>query len=234
MRYFFCKQIHSCFSGLSSSDVFVVKEVSEQAFNRIAKGKETIISEIYGFSLAYLDADEFYYNKERESATRPSKEEFDEYVAQFCLAYGFDHDSEFLSDNLSKHWADKDAERFRRRKAAGYVIPEWSKELTPEAYQGGFSDDIFHRPELYNYLKAGGCYGFIGHPVRKPRVDEVMESEFLKINDDKSLLSMWLTSTGGRHFGDSLEGKTFNEQREYIQNNMQDVVDQALRYRENE
>lgn len=224
MKYFEKKQIHSSLSSMSNNDVYVTREIDRDAF--LLHSGEKTVSRKYGFSVAYSEPDERFYS----SIRGVSGPVMDAYVAEAYLTSGWVVDDPFLAPALRSHWADKEAAWVARRKRQCYVIPVWSKDIPPADYQGGFSDEVFNHPELYGYLSHGGCHGFIGHSVRKPKLDAYLESQFLKLNPDKGLFAMWLTSTGGRHFGDSLEDCTFAKQKAYIRKNVTGLVDQAKGY----
>jgi hypothetical protein len=225
MKYFEKKQIHSLLSSFSSNDVYVTRKIDRDAF--LLHSGEKTVSRKYGFSVAYAEPDKRFYSSMRGV----SSSVMDTYVAEAYLANGWVVDDPFLTPALRSHWADEEAARVARRKRQGYVIPAWSRDIPPKDYQGGFSDDVFFHSELFNYLESGGCHGFIGHSVRKRKLDAYLESQFLRcLDSDKGLFAMWLTSTGGRHFGDSLEGRTFAEQKAYIRKNAASLVEQAKGY----
>lgn len=230
MRYFESKQIHSSCSSFSTDDVFVVREVDKDKF--LLHAGEKAVSRKYGFSVAYVEDDKKFYHQPFFSHT--PRETVLAYAAEAYLAQGWtiNQDHPFLAPAQTAHYADEEERRVARRVKQGYVLPKWSKDMPPEAYQGGFSDEVFNAPELFDYVKSGGCHGFIGHSVRKPKLDAYLEGQFLKANPDKALFAMWLTSTGGRHFGDSLEGCSFKEQKAYIRKRTMYLVEQALRYDE--
>lgn len=230
MRYFENKQIHSCMASFSSNDVFVTREIERDEF-LLHHGEKTV-SRKHGFSVAYAEADKRFYAGflgDRVAAT-----ELQAYIEATYLSRGWVMDHPFLKPAQEAQWKDDEIADQQRREREGYVIPEWSKDVPPDAYQGGFSGDVFFNPSLYNYVKGGGCHGFIGHSVRKPKLDAYLERKFLKVDADKSLFAMWLTSTGGRHFGDSLEGAAFAVQRAYIRKNVAGLVEQAKGYRNKE
>lgn len=231
MRYFESKQVHSSLSSFSTSDMFVVREITRTEFKKLS-GEKTISGK-HGFGIVYADSDKKFYSSGRLfSFDRVSKEELLAYVVETYLLHGWTVAHPFLKSAQSAHWKDEEIAECERRTAEGYVIPEWTKDFPVAGYQGGFSDDVFLSPDLYKYVSGGGCHGFIGHSVRKPMMDSYLETQFLKLNADKSLFAMWLTSTGGRHFGDSLEGSSFTEQKKYIRENVARLVEQANKYRE--
>lgn len=233
MRYFEEKQVHSSCSTWSTSDVEVVREIGKAEF--LAHPDENkLVSKRRGFSIAHAPADETFYH--RGFSFRVSDAEMKTRVAAKYLSCGWTiiKDHAFLEEAISLYCEDERIARKTRRAKQGYVIPEWTREMLPIEYQGGFSAEVFNHPELFDYVKSGGCHGFIGHEVRKPKLDAYLEAQFLNLNPDKSLFAMWLTSTGGRHFGDELEGATFSKQQIIIRNRIAGIVEQANHYRQKE
>jgi hypothetical protein len=227
MRYFESKQIHSCLAAFSTRDAFVTRLITRAEF--VAHEGEKTISRKHGFSVAYSESDKQFYDV--RSFSHATKETMGAYIWTTYLLEGWAVNDSFLKTAQAAHWHDKELADTARRTRQGYVIPQWSREIPPEEYQGGFSNDVFFNPALFDYVKAGGCHGFIGHSVRKAKLDAYFEAQFLLLNPDKSLLAMWLTSTGGRHFGDSLEGIPFREQQSYIRRSIEGIIAKADRYR---
>ena len=230
MLYFESKHIHSCLASASSDDVWITRPITRAEF--LAHEGEKTVSRKHGFSIAYADADKKFYDA-RSFLSHAPKDKLWEYVGETYLRKEWSINDSFLKAAQRLHWKDEELATKKRREKQGYVIPEWSQDIPPRDYQGGFSDDVFFSPELYDYVKSGGCHGFIGHSVRKPQLDAYFEARFLSANPDKSLLAMWLTSTGGRHFGDSLEGFTFAQQKRCIRKEIPRIIAEAKRYEAN-
>ncbi len=237
MRYFQRKQIHSGFAGWSSRDIQVTKELSKLEFENHV-GTERTVSDKHGFSIVYTGPDKKYYDlalaQRRCFDEVVSKEDLLQYAQETYVDHGWFLKDAFLDEALNKYWEDERLARIERRTQEGFIIPEWSNDIKPEQYQGGFSNKVFHHPALASYVNGGGCHGYIGHSVRKPDLDKFLEKQFLTVNPDVSLFAMWLTSTGGRHFGDSLEDASFAEQKAYIKKSVAGLIEQALGYREKE
>lgn len=229
MRYFESKQVHSSFASASSNDEWVTRPITRQEF--LAHEGEKTISRKHGFAVAYTESDKKFYDV-RSFGARFSKEPFRLHVWETYLANGWSLNDSFLKAAQRAQWKDEEIATRKRREKQGYVIPEWSREIPPAGYQGGFSGSVFRHPGLFDYVKSGGCHGFIGHSVRKAKLDAYFERVWLQSNDDKSLFAMWLTSTGGRHFGDSLECVSFREQKQIIRKELPRLIAEALRYRE--
>lgn len=233
MRYFLRKQIHSCCASMSSSDVFLVKEVDANAFPDADASLETTVSDTYGFSVAYVEPDKrFYYEDLRSRHNRNlNTEAFNTHVDHICEVERYLREHAWLDEQMHKHWADESHNEEVRRSIDGYIFPSYEKKkaMSIAEHQGGFSDAVFNEPELQNYL-SGNTSGYIGHYVRKKELDTVLEREFLAVNPDTALFAMWLTSSGARHFGDSLERDSLAEQEAYIKQNVAGCVSEAKGY----
>jgi hypothetical protein len=240
MRYFLSKHIHSGFSSFSSDDVLLVREISKKD-KPCYKEKE--VGRGFGFTIYYVADDETFYKR----ALRDRKfyggdydktKEFKDLVLRY-ESEGWLRNIEWLEEVQKKHWAMEDARELRRRIRSGYVIPDWKPDLPVGSYQGGFSDEVFRQGYLQKYLSNGGVHGYIGHSIRKRNIDVYIEMKFMSETrpicileglDSEKLLSDWLTSSDGRHFGDSLEGKSFRKQKEYIDSHISSVFNTAYIY----
>jgi len=231
MRYFRKKQIHASCSTMSSNDEWVVQEITRQDFVNF-NGLEKTISKKHGISVIYVEADKKFYNDEYH--TFADQNTIEKYVNETYLRHGWTINHPFVDRALKSHWKDEDDANTARRIKEGYVIPRWEKGLPVATYQGGFSDVVFKDEYLQNYLQGGGCHGYIGHSARKPQTDAYLESQWLKHNPDHSLLAMWLTSTGGRHFADWARRHRRKNLKAYIKEQISNLIAQALSYREKE
>lgn len=104
-------------------------------------------------------------------------------------------------------------------------------------YQGGLSNEIMKQKYVKDYIKSGLVCGYLGHSVRTKRLDAYLEQKFLSLVPPKHndadvyfLLAVWLTSTNGRHFGDSLEGQTLKEQKRIIDEDIKSIFNIAYIY----
>ena len=254
MRYFFSKQIHSCFASCSSSDVILRKEVKEKAFNEKFKnlldrktyGRQPsdiwITSKKYGFSILYVEEDKTFYERGLHQRGMPCFEktpEFKDLVASYEKD-GWVKDS-WVNDRVHAYHDDIHKMTVAKRIRDGYVIPEWKDDLPIATYQGGFSNKVFNGNQLHEYLESGGVHGYIGHSIRKPGLDRYLEKAFTGYRRGKSVcmglgvemgdvLGCWLTSTDGRHFGDSLEGCSFNSQKSKIKKNVECMFLKSTQY----
>lgn len=140
-------------------------------------------------------------------------------------------------------WDRQAADHKHQRKLDGYLFVDPSdwKNFHIEDYYGGFSDEVVYDAYLQKYLASSGVFGYIGHSVRKVLLDSYIEDRFKEEVNKRgvsytwhSLFAMWLTSTNGRHFGDSLEGHSYHEQQRIIDSRISDIVDTAIYYMDNE
>lgn len=225
MKYFESKQIHSSLSAFSTADIMVYRELTRKSYNE-RSGEKTYSSK-YGFAITYAPSDKRFYHEMRGV----DKAVIQDYAQRTYLDNGWIEQPEWLAEQRSKLWKDEEDVYVAKRIKQGYVIPRWEKDLPVASYQGGFSDKVFNDEYLQRYLAGGGCHGYIGHATRRPQTDAYLESQWLKKNNDVSLLAMWLTSSGGRHFADWKEGQSLAEQKTYIKESVVRLVEQAEGYR---
>lgn len=235
MRYFVSKQIHSCFASFSSEDVFLHREVSLQDILQrkycISDG-EVVESEKLGFRVYYAEPDKTFYekacNSRRFTGSYNKTPEFIALIERYKQD-GWGEESKWLKEKMDIHWKQEEDARRVKRQREGYVIPQWTKDMKPEEYMGGFSEKVLKSEKLSSYLESGGCHGYIGHSIRTFELDAYLEAVMLQLLSVECFAG-WLTSTGGRHFGDSLEGLTFDEQRQHISEGSCEVAYQAISY----
>ena len=66
--------------------------------------------------------------------------------------------------------------------------------------------------ELKEYVSSNCVFGWIGHSVRKVELDKIIEDGLRLRGLSSSKMYNWISSSDGRHFGDSLSGLTLQEQ----------------------
>jgi hypothetical protein len=206
-----------------------------------ADTKETVVNKELGYTLYYVPEDETFYKRALNGkvffggfADTP---EFKALIAKY-VSEGWQVEIPWLEDVLENNRKAEQEAYLKKRIEEGYVIPEWHKGLQAKDYQGGFSDAVFNQPYLQDYLKDG-CHGYIGHSVRKKNLDAYIEMKFiatarpiciLEHLEPESLLAVWLTSSDGRHFGDSLEGFKFEEQKVKVNREVAAMYNRAYVY----
>jgi hypothetical protein len=225
--------IHSCFAGASSRDVWLSKEVKEKPNPKdflpttgITGDKmEICVDKKRKVTKYYLEDKTFYKLGLATSifAEYYNTDDFRKLIGEY-LFLGFSPDDEFLKRTDKEKYEEDNRKYWENRK--GKVI--YKQDMESHEYQGGFSDAVFKMPVLQSYLKEmGSPCGFIGHYVRNVRIDKAIERAVLSVCSRSGnsppdgvkikALAVWLTSTDGRHFGDSLEGLKFKDQKERIQ-----------------
>jgi hypothetical protein len=238
------KRISSCFASFSSNDVILYKEVA--AVPRDLPVKEVLLDKVAKVKILYLAPDETFSERGlrdmRLGLGHQSYNKTPEYIALVgrYKADGWVERIDWLEKaNDARYERDRIA-REDKRKRLGYLF--WHddyKRLKPDDYQGGFSDDLVASRHLFDYIRSGGCFGYIGHSCRKVKIDAYIEKQFmaLKPNFDISrdemlrLLGGWLTSTDGRHFGDALDDQgAFNKQAALIRQNITRMFNLAFIY----
>ena len=116
------------------------------------------------------------------------------------------------------------------RQENGYVIHKKFNELKAKDYYGNLSKLI--TPYILKYLSSPGVHGYLGSYNRKLIHDSILEEEVSKIKDVDvyELLSVWLTSTDGRHFMDNADEYSDEEFREKVQNELPNFLIKGFLY----
>lgn len=240
MKYFMSLHIHSNFASYSSEDTFLYMEFKGITSSRPAKTfikhilnqfqhlkqNETTTSKIDDVMIFYIEDETFYKlslkNKkvfDGYKDTPEFKKLVDEYK-EYCFV-------EDKPEGLRKYYINDRKREYTKRKNNGYVYHFEYEDYSPNKIQGGLSDEIMNHSEVKSYIERYP-FGYIGHSVRKPNIDKYIETQFMKLNrpvyEDvpslKDLFALWLTSSDGRHFGDSLEGYSFKDQKIQVQKHL--------------
>ena len=243
------KHIHSCFSSFSSNDAWVrivtkskdvdfKIEVDSQIVSKKIPGLtgETI-KEVYEgdeYVGIYLDADQTFYNRclsERNyiNAEYHKSPEFKELIQSY-IKKGFSDDRDEIPVE-EKYRAKKRKEENARAKKSGIVLwMDFDKRKTKD-YQGGFSDEVFNSKELYDYVKSGGVFGWIGDSgARTAHHDRIIEAGLRLRGISPSQMYNWISSSSGRHFADSLCGYSKKEQDSKIEKSLNYMYNLCLIY----
>lgn len=239
-RIFLSKQIHSCFSSASSGDVWVNKEVGSLTKEKLACGKlfNFEVTKLPHFIIVYVEADETFYQRGlregalmvRYSDTPEFKELVNKYLAD---GWSLELPPEVYAEQ-QEMWKKAEDEYEAKRKRRGCVLLRKENRL-PAEFQGGLSDSVFQVGYLQQYIKNIAVFGYVGHSGRTYQTDKCLEKEFMKVKssvevDKAHLLAIWLTSTDGRHFGDTLEGLPFYRQRVLIEDKIKNIFLNAFIY----
>jgi len=243
----FIKHIHSCFASASSNDEWLYKVVPEHKnkvtlvngstvlnsglFEKPTPGVETIEevdTEDKFITNVYFKADESFYifgkNKPglKDYHNTP---EFKELIQKY-VQLGWSTERPEIENERMQRVRNK---QIQQRKKDGFVLWKKYEDLKPEDYKGGFSTEMFNTPHLQKYIKQTP-FGYIGHSVRTKHTDRYMEKTLRSLNLPVDTLSLYLTSSSGRHFGDSLEDLTPEEQEEKISNSYNYFHSELIRY----
>lgn len=241
------KHIHSSNSSWSSNDVWVevnttLKELdfAPEANTRIVSKKFPMldgqfINEIYGDKL-FLELSlesEKKFNNGRFSLSSPDIHKSPEFLnlVQSYIDKGF---IKHVQTPEQKAYSDrKEAASRIKDKKQGLVLwmgCEALKENT-KLFQGGFSDEVFNSVGIQNYVSRGFAYGWIGHSgARTATHDKQIEAGLRKRGISPSKMFNWITSSDGRHFGDSLEGYTKKEQKQKIAKYLNSMFNRCIIY----
>lgn len=241
------KHIHSCFAGASSTDVTLsIVSSSEELDFRPALGKITDskkfpmlngekIIEICGDSQymgIYLEPNKTFYNRGLNSGkifdSFEKTPEFKELVQSY-VDKGFINERKIPEQRA--FWDRENEKCNQERKEIGVVLwmdyEEYSK--CPEKYQGGFSDEVFNSKELKEYVEKGCAFGWIGNStVRTSEHDKQIEAGLKKRGISPHKMHSWISSSSGRHFADSLEGYSKEEQEEKIEEGLNNMYNSCL------
>ena len=251
MKINYLIQIRICSyrNSYSSNDVKMYKLIDEAEYDKLTITKELNLGgkkfyleegDIYGddFYKSISVTDLSYEKKHTISIynnVKLTNEERKE-IIDFYSKFGFKENDSILNKIRSEYLDRYDKQESIKKKELGLVVYDW-KNMEPSEYQGGFSNDVFNDPELKRYVGYGSPSGYIGHICRTVELDKILEREFLKYTPEvdlglnmESLLACWLTSTDGRHFGNSLEDLDIHEQITKIKSYLPNLYHQALIY----
>lgn len=240
------KHIHSCFAAASSNDkwlyvIIPAKDVDFEAVQgkRIESIKHGFINDIAEevsgdkqIRIIYLNSDETFSNRaKRENkimgAEYHNTQDFSTLVNEY-IRQGFNLTER--PQELIDFYERKGKIEREKMKKDGFVLWMEYKERKPEDYKGGFSDSVFYTKEMQDYVLSGCVFGWIGHSVRKPELDKVIEEGLRERGLSSSKMHNWISSSDGRHFGDSLEGLSLKKQIVTIKKNLNRIYNRCLIY----
>lgn len=222
----FTKQVHSCCASVSSNDVFLRKEFvtgyspkidtvrnaidgknpADEPFQSISVGFDPLGQ----MNLIAVDVapDKTYYEKGLRLGFRDFHQDpgFLSSIAAYKnagWAIELSPRAKIVRDRISDN---EERMRVEQRTAEGFVIPVWSRGIPPEAYRGGFSEELFANETLQDYLRGGGCHGYIGAHERTFETDRRLESFGQTLGYTLDEIAIFTTWSRGRHFADQLSG----------------------------
>ncbi len=240
------KHILSGFHSFASGDVWLFKKIKPEDVdfsitknslinskkNSFLNGEE--IEEIVkdkDLIIVYLKSDKTFYNKAlkniRSHINFSKTDEFQSLVNEYIeLGFG----STEKPQEIEMFWQRESDREYKKRKKEGFVFHKPLEELKPKDYQGGFSNEVMNNNEMQKYVSKKAVFGWVGHSVRKPELDKAIEDGLRKRGLSSSKMFNWISSSNGRHFGDSLEGISLNEQLKKIENNLNSMFNLCLIY----
>ena len=240
------KHIHSGYASFQTGDEFVkiktnLKELGfEPVLNERFYSKKfpfldgQLIEELDSDSKCiaiYLESDKTFYYRVQSfrlgSGSHSNTPEFKDLVQLYI-------DKGFQKKPIPEYEEFRQREKIRNQKKAkkaGIVL--WMDyevyKQNPGLYQGGFSDDVFNTTKLQQYVK-GGAFGWIGNSDRTIQADKLIEKGLRERGISPSRMYNWISSSSGRHFGDSLGGYTKKEQAEKIKKALNNMYDCCIIY----
>lgn len=246
-----CKHIHSCFAGSSGNDAWLKLFVNEKDLDFKPEVGKTILSKKYPmltgeeitevegdskFMAVYVEADKTFYNLGLSAGrgifgsgyhdTLGFKELVESYTKKGWTAEACGE----RNPEQEAYWERGRVKEEKRAKKAGLVLWKRYDDLKPADYQGGFSDGVFNSLAMKQYVESGCVFGWIGHRVRHPKLDKVIEEGLRKRGLSDAAMYNWISSGDGRHFGDALEGYTLKEQIEKIEGYLNSMFNKCLIY----
>ena len=249
MKVVFSKHIHSGFASFQSGDKFaeVIVDSKSLDFPLPKKGERIksdkfpqlngyIVTEVTGdrqYKAFYFESDKRFYNKALHSGRGAFSNsfgdtpEFKEHLEEYKKA-GWTFDEPIPEQDA--YYVREAIRDEKKAKKAGLVLWRNYKERTPADYQGGFSDGVFNSPELKQYVSGGCAFGWIGHSVRRPQHDKLIEKGLRERGLSDAAMYNWISSGDGRHFGDSLEGYSLKEQLAKIESYLNSMFNCCLIY----
>ena len=221
MKRFIRLHIHSTCASYSSLDTLLYKEVDEFIHKDCEVDGDDFIE------ICFIE-DKTFYNgslfKEYHN-TAEYKNLVNKYIQE-----GY---KEGTPKEMEDFYDRKEARRHRHREEENYIFCFPYEEYHRDRIQGGFSNRIWNNKILVNYTQ-NNPFGYVGHTVRKANLDEYLEIQFMGINNKNSnefkledIFCRWLTSTDGRHFGDSLECYDFEKQKDMIDAHLNEMYNLA-------
>lgn len=114
-------------------------------------------------------------------------------------------------------------------KKTGHVLWKRYEHLTAADFKGGFSDEVMNSPIMKDYIREGkSVHGYIGHRCRQFETDKIIEAGLRERGLSPAAMVYWLYSGDGRHFGDSIEGGTVEENSKVVKRYLNSIFNYCL------
>ncbi len=241
------KHIHSSSSSWSSKDVYVEINTTFKELDFIPEENTRIVSKKFpmldGQLIERLRGDKLYLEIFLESEKKFNYGRFSFSSTEIHKTPEFlNLVQSYIDKGFIKHVQTPEQKAYIDRKEALERIKDKKQGLVlwmgfevtkenPKLFQGGFSNDVFNSPGIQNYIKGGLAFGWIGHSgARTAAHDKQIEAGLLKRGISPSQMFNWITSSDGRHFGDSLEGYTKKEQKQKISARLNSMFNRCIIY----
>jgi len=236
MKLVIAKQIHSSFSAFSSEDVFLYRVIDNLTQKTLKKHlppdySEMDKDEVADIVTVFVEADKTFYDralKKMGFTNYGNTPEFAALIDKYKKEGWIEEPDDINKARMAKYAREEEARKVQRKKD-GYVMTE------EDGFVGGFSNELMSLPVLAQYLERRVAFGYIGHSCRKYVTDTYLEAEFMKLAtpaniDKREILATWLTSTDGRHFGDSLEDLSDEEAKKKIKKYLPEIFNLGFIY----
>jgi len=240
----FSLQIHSSNSSYSSNDVWMYVEIIDKPDFKLPEEGYSINSVKYpmldGKRVKYisqdklcvgitLESDKTFYHRGGLGHDSSDTKEFKEIVKSY-KEKGFVRAEPVSLRELHDRLEERERQKLRRAGVVLWMNYELYKKNI-SLYQGGFSDALFNCKHLKEYIGGGGAFGWIGHSGgRTFHGDKVIESGLKMRGLTYDKMTNWISSSSGRHFGDSLEGCNKKEQKNKIEDSLNSMFNNCLIY----
>lgn len=237
------QHIHSNSSSWSSSDVYVQivtnsKELDftpepgyiiSKKFPMLHNKEISRVNQDSKFMEIYLKSDKTFNYGGFFETSKENTPEFKALVKSY-IDKGFSEKVDVPAEtDFWKRERQKECKRLKKRGVVLWMGYE-AYQGHPEYFQGGFSDEVFNSEQLKKYIgTAKSVHGWIGHGQGRTKyADKLIEAGLRKRGISPAEMYNWLSSGDGRHFGDSLEECTKEEQKEKIEGHLNSMYNKCI------
>lgn len=239
MKLVIIKHVHSCFASVASGDVWlyrIIDNVKPRGLKKLLPPDvaEQYYDEVADITTVYVASDETFSDKALRARGMPNFANTPEFIAlidRYKNEGWLTEAPEDVKQAEKARHARNSAILAAQRKEAGFVFPSFEQT----DFTGGFSEKLMSTDLLAKYVAKKGVFGYIGHFGRKFVTDAFLEKEFMSLKvprgiNKHKILATWLTSTDGRHFGDSLEDMSDDEAKVAIKKYLPEIFNLGFIY----
>lgn len=212
-------------------------------FNKRKKSEQNIIKDIK--KTMYLEdgyittTDNFLINNEHYYLSTKNKLKTKEEIKQFLRKkYDVKEEIKEVKDDLEKKYQENKKLKSKKDKKAGKVLWKvYGEEYTLKEKLGGFSENLLKSKNFVDYISGEVIFGYLGSfGGRTFENDKYIEKVFNDYNiyaegkkiPSLEILSLFTTSTSGRHFGDFLEEE--NNKKAIKKRIIENILDTTYNY----